>query len=100
MSDEVIIANKRRKGTEVFQTKARKFTGHLFVEVVKEELEKEGFRVSNRDVFIQNVKYEIDLLILSKEAKGYMNLIYAQEEVLFALELKANGSHGKGTIEG
>jgi len=100
MKNEVEIAINRKKSLELFNTEARKFTGHLFAEIVKKGLEREGFRVSNRDVFIQNVKYEIDLLILKKEAKEYMDLIYSPDDVLFALELKANGSYGEGTING
>ncbi|MBN1327889.1 MAG: hypothetical protein JXA54_00320 [Candidatus Heimdallarchaeota archaeon] len=98
MITEVNIADARKRGIELFNVKATKLSGHLFVEIIKDALLKEGFQVSNRDVFIKNFKSEIDLLIVKKNAKAYYNLIYSPEDVLFALELKVNGSYGESTI--
>ncbi len=54
------------KASQDFGVKSKKFSGALTVELVREALLKEGFNVSERDVFIKGFPVEIDLLISKK----------------------------------
>ena len=82
---------------ERFGVKSSKFSGALLAETVKSHLENEGFKVSNRDVFIQGIKNELDLLILKPNARSISNLCYDVNEVLAVLELKKRGAIGYQT---
>jgi len=79
--------------------KMKKFIGAMTVEVVKNFLEKEGFRVSGKDSFVEGIPNEIDLLILKKDAKPIFNSYYKSEDILVVFELKFTGLFGKGDIE-
>ena len=78
--------------------KCAKFAGALTVEVLRRALEEEGICVSARDVFIQGVPTEIDLLVPRADVVAEHGLLYAPEDVLVVLEIKNYGSFGEPTI--
>jgi len=78
--------------------KPKKFSGALMVEVLKSHLERNGLSVSNRDVFINGVDSEIDLLIIQKDANPQYGLIYEPDDVIAAFEIKRRGSFGEKGI--
>jgi hypothetical protein len=82
-----------------FGAKCKKFAGALTVELLKELLERNGIPTSARDVYIENVPVEIDLLIPKAGAVARHGLLYRTEDVLVALEVKNSGSFGEDTIE-
>lgn len=81
------------------KTKCTKFVGALTIELLRTELTKLGFNVSNRDVFIEGVTNELDLLIVKDSRQPRENLVYCPEDVLAILEIKFRGSYGKTSIE-
>ena len=70
-----------------------KFTGAITVELLKKKLIEEGFNVSNRDVYIKGVPYEIDLLILKKGERGKENLFYSPKQIAVVFEVKFSGAY-------
>lgn len=96
--EEDIIRDEVEKGEISFGIKSKKFSGALMVEVLKSHLEKVGFSVSNRDVFVRGVKAEIDLLVIRKEAVSQYSLIYDPNDVVAAFEVKRSGSHGEQEV--
>ena len=97
METEWLILNRiwdmRRK------TKCRKFVGALTTELVRKELLKLGFNVSNRDVFIEGIPYELDLLVIKSGKQPKENMVYHPDDVLAVLEIKFRGSYGRGSID-
>lgn len=81
------------------KTKCTKFVGAITTEIIRKELVKEGSNVSNRDVFIEGLPHELDLLVLKKGAKPTENLFYKPEQVLAVLEIKFRGAYSKEGIE-
>lgn len=69
-----------------------KFTGAITVELLKKKLMQEGFNVSNRDVYIKGVPYEIDLLILKKGERDKENLFYNPKQIAAVFEVKFSGA--------
>lgn len=105
MSEEREILNKivslrnmyRRSG--VISTK---LVGALTVEVVRSKLAEKGFNLSHRNVFIEGVPYEIDLLVLKEKVPNnhiIYNIIYKPEDVKAVLEIKFRGVYGKTALE-
>ena len=78
--------------------KINKFLGAMTIEVIRQYLEKEGFKVSERDSFIEGVPNEIDLLILKKEVKPIFNSYYKHNDILAVLEIKFTGLFGNKDI--
>jgi len=68
--------NARRSGVT-----STKLVGALTVEAIKSRLAKRGFNVSHRDLFIERVPYELDLLVL-REGVPDDKLIYKPEGAL------------------
>lgn len=81
------------------EMKATKFIGALTIELLRKEFIKKGLNVSNRDVFIKGVPYELDLIILKKRKKAQENLLYKPEQVLAVLEIKFRGVYSKEGVE-
>jgi len=79
--------------------KANKFIGALTIELVREKLIKEGFNMSNRDVFIKGIPYELNLIILKKCEKAQKNLLYEPGQVIAVLEIKFRGIYGESDIK-
>jgi hypothetical protein len=71
--------------------KCTKYTGAVFAELLKSALKDCGINTSVRDVFIEKVPIEIDLLIATPIAVPRYNLLYRAEDVLVALEVKSHG---------
>ena len=80
------------------QKKSRKFIGALTIELIRTELLKCGFNVSNRDVFIRGISNELDLLILKPNVKPIENLLYLPNDILFCFEIKYRGSYGEKAV--
>lgn len=76
----------------------RKFIGALTIELLRKGLIKEGFNVSNRDVFIIGMHNELDLIILKKKQKARENLLYYPDQVVAVFEIKFNGTYTKNDI--
>jgi hypothetical protein len=81
-----------------FKGKCNKLTGALVIELIRESFEKHGIRCSPRDVFIEGVPVEIDLLLIEKDAKPKSDLLYQPGDVVAALEIKALGCFGKAAV--
>ena len=76
--------------------KCGKFAGAATVEIVKRALADEGLPASARDVFIQGLPVEWDLVVPRPFARPSLNgLIYEPGHVACALEIKLSGLHGK-----
>jgi hypothetical protein len=81
-----------------FGPKCSKFAGAICVELLRERLGRHGIITSNRDVFINGVPVEIDLLIPKPGAVPRHGLLYEPGDVLAAFEVKNSGSFGESTI--
>ncbi len=84
---------------KIIGRKGSKYSGALTVEVIKRELENQGIRTSPRDVFINGLKIEIDLIIPRKGVEPEHGILYRPQDVLGVLEIKNAGSFGEKTIE-
>ena len=80
------------------KTRCTKFVGALTVEILRKELAKLGFSVSNRDVFIEGIPNELDLLITKNGRQPEEKIAYRSNDVLAVLEIKFRGSYGKDMI--
>jgi len=76
-----------------------KYAGALTIELIKKELRAEGFNISNRDVFIEGVPHELDLLIAKEGRQPVENLLYLSDDVVAVLEVKLIGGFGKEAIQ-
>jgi hypothetical protein len=72
----------------------KKYSGALTIEVIKRELENQGIRTSPRDVFINGLNQEIDLIIPREEVKPEHGLLYQPQDVLVVFEIKKRGTVG------
>jgi len=97
MKKELKLLNKIMKFRE--EMRATKFIGALTTELLRKELIREGFNVSNRDVFIRGIPYELDLVILKKRARAQENLLYDSNQVLAVLEIKFRGIYSRDGVE-
>ncbi len=80
------------------QEKSTKFVGSLTTELIRKELLRQGLNVSNRDVFIEGISNEFDLLILKPDSKPKENLLYNPNDVLYCLEIKFRGTYAEKGI--
>ena len=81
------------------KTKCTKFAGAITIELLRKEFAELDLNVSNRDVFIEGVTNELDLLIAKKGAFAEADLVYDPDDVLAVLEVKFRGSYGKKNID-
>ena len=81
------------------KTKCKKFVGAITIELLRKEFAKLDFNVSNRDVFIEGVTNELDLLIAKKGVLAEADLVYDPDDVLAVFEVKFRGSYGKKNID-
>jgi len=81
------------------KTKCDKFVGALTIELLRKELVKLGFNLSNRDAFIEGIPYELDLLVIKSGKQPEENMVYYPDDVLVVLEIKFRGSYGRGSID-
>jgi hypothetical protein len=82
-----------------FGAKCKKFAGALAVELLKEALQRNEIVTSARDVYIETVPVEIDLLIPKRSAVARHGILYRPEDVSVAFEVKNSGSFGEDTIK-
>lgn len=87
-----------REITKVDGKLSKKFTGAITIELLKKELIKRGFNVSDRDVYIKGSKSEFDLLILKEKERSKENLLYDPDQVVAAFEIKFSGTYSIGDI--
>jgi hypothetical protein len=79
--------------------KCGKFGGAATVEIVRQGLKEEGIPTSGRDVFIQGVPVEIDLIVPRRGAKPSLGgILYEPSQVAVALEIKKSGCYGKKSL--
>jgi hypothetical protein len=78
-----------------FGTICKKYTGAVFAERLRSALKGYGIITSARDVFIEKVPIEIDLLIATPTAVPRYGVLYRAEEVLVAFEVKSHGLYGE-----
>ena len=71
-----------------FGPKCKKFAGAVAVELLKELLQRNGIVTSARDVYIEKVPVEIDLLIPKMGAVARHGILYRPEDILVAFEVK------------
>jgi hypothetical protein len=95
--EEEQILEEVEKAKEFFGIVCNKCSGALTVEVIKQHLEKHGFCVSSRDVFIKGVNSELDLIVVKKSAAPKHGIIYEPSDVVCALEIKNQGAFGEKT---
>lgn len=91
------VLEKILRATEEFGIKCKKFSGAITAELIREALLVEGFNISERDVFIDGIPIEIDLLITQKDSSPKNQIRYNPNDVLVALEIKSRGSFGKNS---
>ncbi len=78
---------------------SKKFIGAITVELLRKELMKKGFNVSNRDVFIDGVSNELDLLVLKNRERAKENLLYNSKQVIIVFEIKFRGIFSEEDIK-
>jgi hypothetical protein len=79
--------------------KCNKFAGTVTTEIVKDALASEGISASVRDVFIEGLPIEWDLLIPRMSAAPTLNgLLYKPADVACALEIKLSGLHSQDDV--
>ena len=81
-----------------FGATCKKFAGALTVQLLKEALCRNGIETSARDVFIEKIPVEIDLLVPRVGVVPRHGILYRPEDALVAFEVKNAGSFGQGTI--
>ena len=80
--------------------KCRKFGGAATVEIVRQGLREEGISTSARDVFVNGVPVEIDVIVPRRGAKPSLGeILYEPSEVAVALEIKKSGSYGEKSLK-
>jgi len=81
-----------------FEPKCKKFDGAVAVEIIRDALQSEGFNVSEKDVYIQGIPIEIDLLIARQGVFPERRILFRPEDVLVALEIKSRGAFGEQAL--
>jgi hypothetical protein len=72
--------------------KCSKYVGALTAEVIRQALQNDGIPVSSRDVFIQGIPIEFDLIVPRHDAACPTDgILYKPDEVIAVLEIKASG---------
>ena len=79
--------------------KCTKYAGAITVELLKNFLAHQGINTSPRDVFIEGVPVEIDLLVPKRGVVPQYGVLYRAEDVLAVFEVKNHGSFGAHTVE-
>ena len=93
-----ILVNERQflecvqEARQAFGAKCMKLAGSLTVEVIRQAFTDLGIALSGRDVFIQGVPVEIDLLVPRPMVRPKHGLIYEPSDVLAVLEVKNSGA--------
>jgi hypothetical protein len=92
------IVLQARDASEQFG-KCGKFGGAATVEIVRKALAEEKIPTSARDVFVNGLPVEIDLIIPRRGAKPSLGgILYEPPQVALALEIKKSGLYGKESL--
>lgn len=79
--------------------KCNKFAGAATTEIMKEALASEGIPTSVRDVFIESLPIEWDIVVPRRGAAPTLNgLLYKCVDVACALEIKLSGLHSQDDV--
>jgi hypothetical protein len=97
--DEHELLSRITAAKAEFGVKCKKYAGAVTAELLKEALQRHGIPTSARDVFIEAIPVEIDLLILKPGTVPRHGILYRAEDVLAVLEVKNSGAFGKDAIE-
>jgi hypothetical protein len=81
-----------------FCMKCSKYAGAVTAEVLREVLRWHGIATSARDVFVEQIPVEIDLVVPKLNAVPRDGMLYRAEDALAALEVKKAGAFGEATI--
>jgi hypothetical protein len=81
------------------RSKCKKFGGAVTVEILRRFLRRNGFPVSARDVYINGLPVEIDLLIPKRRAAPKYGILYEPEQVACVLEVKKSGTFGANDVK-
>jgi len=92
------IVRRARNASDGFEPACRKFAGAVTTELMKKFLTHEGIPTSTRDVFIQGIPLEIDLIVPRRGQKPTFGLLYEAQQVAAALEIKKSGTFGKQSL--
>ena len=94
------LVGRARKAKEDFGANCpKKFAGAAAIEILRAALSDKGIVTSRRDVFVRAVPVEVDLIVLHKEEKPFLDLLYEPHQVAVALEVKKSGAFGKETLD-
>ncbi|QDU27735.1 hypothetical protein ETAA8_28250 [Anatilimnocola aggregata] len=74
-----------------FGHKCSKYAGAVCAELLKHSLSRHGVTASARDVFIDGIPIEVDLLIAREGVEPKHGLLYRPEDVRVVLEIKNSG---------
>jgi hypothetical protein len=99
MNEHVLRARVEEARLDLGCPVCKKYCGAVTTELLKVALQLHGIETSPRDVFIENVPVELDLLIPRRGAPPRHGILYRAEDVLMAFEVKYHGSFGERTIE-
>ena len=69
--------------------------GSLTTELIRKELLKQGLNVSNRDVFIEGISNEFDLLILKPDSKPKDGFLVFEDKYKKILKILLNSENDK-----
>jgi hypothetical protein len=81
-----------------FGSKCSKYAGAVCAELLKHSLSCHGIPSSARDVFIDGIPIEVDLLIPRNGVQPRHGLLYKPEDVRVVLEIKNSGVFEQGAI--
>lgn len=90
------IVKSVRKAKEDFGPDyPKKFGGAAAIEILRAALREEGIETSRCDVFIRGIPLEVDLIVPTKNAIPWFELLYEPQDVVVAIEVKKLGAFGE-----
>lgn len=90
-----IVKSVRKAKDDFGPEYPKKFGGAAAIEILRAALGEEGIDTSRRDVFIRGIPLEIDLIIPTKNATPWLELLYEPQDVVVAIEVKKLGAYGE-----
>ncbi len=95
--DEHELLGRVMAAKAVFGVKCKKYAGAVTIETLKDVLQHHGIQTSARDVFIEGIPIEIDLLVPKTGTVARHGILYCPEDVLAVFEVKNSGAFDKDT---